>query len=87
LVFLLSGIDDLIIDSIYWIWARKKKSMLKVEDLLAKEEKTHSGRRRGMERRRCHRQDGRECHQDDRLQDYDIFVGIYPNDEGQKNQY
>ena len=84
LVFLLSGIDDFIIDSIYWIWARKKKSMLKVEGLLAKEEKRIAVVVAAWKEEDVIDKMIMNAIKMIDYKEYDIFVGIYPNDEGTK---
>ncbi len=84
IIFLLSGIDDFIIDSIYWIWARKKKSMLKIEDIVAKEEKLIAVIVAAWKEEDVIDKMVMNAIKMIDYKNYDIFVGIYPNDEGTK---
>ena len=81
----LSGIDDLIFDAIFWFKARKKKNMLKIEDILDKEEKNIAIIVPAWKEENVIDKMVVNAIKMIDYKNYDIFVGIYPNDEETKN--
>ena len=83
-IFLLSGIDDLIFDAIFWFKARKKKNMLKIEDILDKEEKNIAIIVPAWKEENVIDKMVVNAIKMIDYKNYDIFVGIYPNDNETK---
>ncbi|MCE5329016.1 phage adsorption protein NrfB, partial [bacterium] len=79
-----SGIDDLIFDAIFWLKARKKKNMLKIEDILSKEEKHIAIIVPAWKEENVIDKMVINAVKMIDYRNYDIFIGIYPNDEGTK---
>jgi adsorption protein B len=84
IIYLLSGIDDFIFDAIFWIWGRKKKNMLKIEDILDKEEKQIAIIVAAWKEKDVIDKMVINAIRMIDYKNYDIFVGIYPNDEDTK---
>lgn len=84
IIYLLSGIDDFIFDAIFWIWGRRKKNMLKIEDILNKEEKQIAIIVAAWKEKNVIDKMIINAIKMIDYKNYDIFVGIYPNDEGTK---
>jgi adsorption protein B len=83
-IYLISGTDDLIVDVIFWFWARKKKNILKIEDILSKEEKQIAIIIPAWKEENVINKMVINAIKMINYKNYDIFVGIYPNDEGTK---
>ena len=83
-IYLLSGMDDLVFDITYWLWARKKKNILKIEDILKKEEKQIAIIVPAWKEENVIDKMVINAIKMIDYKNYDIFVGIYPNDEGTK---
>lgn len=83
-VYLLSGTDDFIFDAIYWIWAKRKKNILNIEDILNKEEKQIAIIVPAWKEEDVIGKMVVNAVKMIDYKNYDIFVGIYPNDEDTK---
>src|SRR3989304_5636091 len=83
-IYLLSGIDDFIFDIIFWFWARRKKNMLRIEDILSKEEKQIAIIVPAWKEENVIDKMVVNAIKMIDYKNYDIFIGIYPNDDETK---
>ena len=82
--FFLSGIDDLVFDAIFWFKARKNRNMLEIEDMLNKEEKHIAIIVPAWKEENVIDKMVVNAIKMIDYRNYDIFVGIYPNDKETK---